>query len=524
MSNDIQQGNLTLGIELGSTRIKAVLLDSKRQILATGNFDWENRLSDGIWTYDLSDVIRGLQGAYSCLSKQVISDYGLPIKKIRQIGISAMMHGYLAFDKDDRLLVPFRTWRNSMTQDAVNILNPLLNFNIPQRYSIAHLAQAVINREPHLADIASFTTLSGYVHYLLSGERVLGIGDASGMFPIDSVTKNYREDFLHLTQQKLEELHFNKSLKSLLPKVLCAGESAGSLTAQGAKLLDISGALEPGSLMCPPEGDAGTGMIATNSITKKCGNISAGTSVFAMIVLEKNLSKMYEEVDIVATPAGDTVAMIHANNCSTEINEWVRLFHEFSVLSNSFVSLEDCYSLLFKQALEGAFDCDRIITYGFHSGEDIVHLPNGRPLLMRHPNSEFRIANLMRSIIFSSFSAVAIGMETLYREGVEVDSLLAHGGIFKTPVVAQTLLAAALNTPITVMNTAGEGGAYGIAILADYLNYRQYSTEQYLREIVFPKVEVSTISPNPEHVDGFKKYLQSFQTCLEVEKAASVRL
>lgn len=524
MNQDIKQGNLSLGIELGSTRIKAVLLNRNRQILATGSFDWENSLQNGIWTYSMDEVMVGVQTAYQRLAKQVENTHHCSLTKIKHIGISGMMHGYLAFDQNHNLLVPFRTWRNSMTADAVSMLNLLLHFNIPQRYSIAHLVHAVMQQEEHLTQIDFFTTLAGYVHFKLTGEKILGIGDASGMFPIDSDTKTYREDLLSLTQQKLSEYGFHKPLSNLLPKVRSAGEFAGVLTDEGAKFLDISGRLEAGSIFCPPEGDAGTGMIATNSITKRKGNVSAGTSIFAMIVLEKNLSKMYEEVDIVTTPAGDTVAMIHANNCTTEINAWVKLFQEFSALSGHPLSSPECFSLLFKEAMHGKSNCDSVITYGFHSGEDIVHAPIGRPLLLRLPGSDFNIANVMRSLILSAFSTLAIGMETLYKEGVVVDSLLAHGGIFKTPKVAQSLLAAALNTPISVTDTAGEGGAFGIAILADYMNHTDLTLEQYLQEMVYNDSVLSTLHPSQEDIEGFADYLEKYKSGLRVEMEATKAL
>ncbi|HFI0139108.1 TPA: xylulokinase [Streptococcus suis] len=524
--DDIVQGRTSLGIEFGSTRIKAILIDSHQQTIVSGSYDWENQLVDGVWTYSLDAVWTGLQSAYRQLVEEVQSKYGIHLTQIGQIGISAMMHGYMAFDEKDQLLVPFRTWRNTITGQAAEELSQLFDFNIPERWSIAHLYQAVLNKEEHVPNISFLTTLAGYIHWQLTGQKVLGVGDASGMFPIDSDTGYYKENFLASFDSLIKEYDFSWNLRSILPAVLPAGSLAGVLTPEGANRLDPTGQLKSGARLCPPEGDAGTGMVATNSVSQRTGNVSAGTSIFAMIVLERALQHRHSEIDIVTTPVGDTVAMVHANNCSSDINAWVKLFQEFSVLSGQSISSSDIYPLLFNAALSGEKDCGGLLSYGYYSGESITNINEGRPLLVRTPESRFSVPNLMRSHILSAFSTLAIGMEILVdEEHIQIDSILGHGGIFKTPQVAQSLLAAAIQIPVSVMDTAGEGGAWGIALLADYLNY---ATEQplssYLEEIVFVDAPVETIEPNSEDSEGFKVFLANYKKGLAIEKVAVERV
>lgn len=519
--DDIKNGYVSLGVEFGSTRIKAVLIDSKQTPIASGSYNWENKLIDGIWTYSLEDMWTGLQTAYRNLKSDVAKKYQLPLKKIGQIGFSAMMHGYMAFDKQGHLLVPFRTWRNTITGQAAKELSELFDFNIPERWSIAHLYQAILNKEEHVSNIAYLTTLAGYIHWQLTGEKVLGVGDASGMFPIDSETGDYNQEFLDLFAKKIEDYDLAWNLKDLLPKVLTSGVVAGILTEDGAKCLDPSGELEAGSKLCPPEGDAGTGMVATNSVAKRTGNVSAGTSIFAMIVLEKTLKRLHPEIDIVTTPVGDTVAMVHANNCSSDINAWVKLFQEFAGLCGKPISTTYIYPLLFNAALSGDKDCGGVLSYGYYSGESITNINEGRPALVRTPDSHFNVSNLMRSHILSAFSTLAIGMEILVdEEKIQIDKILGHGGIFKTPKVGQNLLSAAINSPVSVMETAGEGGAWGIALLADYMIHSEQSLVDYLDHVVFADTDVKTVEPDIADVAGFKVYLEKYKKGLAVERAA----
>lgn len=519
--DDIKNGYVSLGVEFGSTRIKAVLIDSKQTPIASGSYNWENKLIDGIWTYSLEDIWTGLQTAYRNLKSDVAKKYQLPLKNIGQIGFSAMMHGYMAFDKQGHLLVPFRTWRNTITGQAAKELSELFDFNIPERWSIAHLYQAILNKEEHVSNIAYLTTLAGYIHWQLTGEKVLGVGDASGMFPIDSETGDYNQEFLDLFAKKIEDYDLAWNLKDLLPKVLTSGVVAGILTEDGAKCLDPSGELEAGSKLCPPEGDAGTGMVATNSVAKRTGNVSAGTSIFAMIVLEKTLKRLHPEIDIVTTPVGDTVAMVHANNCSSDINAWVKLFQEFAGLCGKPISTTYIYPLLFNAALSGDKDCGGVLSYGYYSGESITNINEGRPALVRTPDSHFNVSNLMRSHILSAFSTLAIGMEILVdEEKIQIDKILGHGGIFKTPKVGQNLLSAAINSPVSVMETAGEGGAWGIALLADYMIHSEQSLVDYLDHVVFADTDVKTVEPDIADVAGFKVYLEKYKKGLAVERAA----
>lgn len=521
MDNYILTGKESLGIEFGSTRIKAVLIDESCNPIATGSFDWENKLENGIWTYHTDEIWSGLQAAYESLNCNTEEKFGAKIKNLSSIGFSAMMHGYLPFDKDDNLLVPFRTWRNTITAEASKKLSVLFHFNIPQRWSIAHLYQAILNEESHIDDIAYLTTLAGYVHWKLSGEKVLGIGEASGMFPIDSDSCNYDADMLSKFSQ-LEEVKARPwNIKNILPKVLVAGENAGFLTKEGAKLLDPSGVLNSGAVLCPPEGDAGTGMVATNSIAVRTGNISAGTSIFSMVVLESPLKNVYEEIDIVTTPTGKNVAMVHCNNCCTDLDYWFNLFIEFSKLSGCELSKAQIYDLLYNTALDGDRDCGGLVSFNYFSGEPVTKVASGRPLFMRSENSRFNLANFIRTQIYSTMATLKLGMEILENEQVKIDCLTGHGGLFKTPVVGQKLMAGAMNSPISVMETAGEGGAWGIAVLARYAFDREgKSLDDYLNTKIFSRYKSTTIEPDEKDVQGFKKYIELYRKALTVEKTA----
>ena len=521
MDNYILTGKESLGIEFGSTRIKAVLIDENCNPIATGSFDWENKLENGIWTYHTDEIWSGLQAAYESLNYNTEDKFGTKIKNLSSIGFSAMMHGYLPFDKDDNLLVPFRTWRNTITAQAAKKLSELFHFNIPQRWSIAHLYQAILNGESHIDDIAYFTTLAGYVHWKLSGEKVLGIGEASGMFPIDSDTCNYDADMLSKFSQLDEVKARPWNIENILPKVLVAGENAGFLTEEGAKLLDPSGLLNAGALMCPPEGDAGTGMVATNSIAVRTGNISAGTSIFSMVVLESPLKNVYEEIDIVTTPTGKNVAMVHCNNCCTDLDYWFNLFIEFSKLSGNKLSKPQIYDLLYNTALDGDSDCGGLVSFNYFSGEPVTKVESGRPLFMRSENSRFNLANFIRTQIYSTMATLKLGMEILENEQVKIDCLTGHGGLFKTPVVGQKLMAGAMNSPISVMETAGEGGAWGIAVLARYaFDCEDKSLDDYLNTKIFSRYKSTTIEPDEKDVQGFKKYIELYKKALTVEKTA----
>ncbi len=514
-------GKESLGIEFGSTRIKAVLIDENCNPIATGSFDWENKLEDGIWTYHTDEIWQGMQCAYANLNDNVSSKFGEKIEKLSSIGFSAMMHGYLPFDKNDNLLVPFRTWRNTITGDAAKKLTDLFEFNIPQRWSIAHLYQAILNNEEHIDDITYFTTLAGYVHWKLSGEKVLGVGEASGMFPIDSDTNNYNAEMLSKFSQLDEVKTRSWKIEDILPKVLVAGERAGSLTEEGARLLDPSGLLKSGALMCPPEGDAGTGMVATNSITVRTGNVSAGTSIFSMVVLDSPLKNVHEEIDVVTTPTGKSVAMVHCNNCCTDLDYWFNLFIEFSKLSGNALTKPQIYDLLYNTALEGDSNCGGLVSFNYFSGEPVTNLSSGRPLFLRSENSNFNLANFIRTQIYSTMATLKIGMEILENEQVKIDCLTAHGGLFKTPVVGQRLMAAAMNSPVSVMETAGEGGAWGIAVLARYAYDTENSTlEDYLNNKIFSRYRSTTIEPDEKDVQGFNEYMKLYKNALAVEKSA----
>lgn len=518
----ITNGNISIGIEFGSTRIKAVLIDPEGNILASGGFNWENQLIDDVWTYSQQDIWFGVQEAYRNLVQSVQQKYHTSIRKVNAIGISAMMHGYMPFDQYKNLLVPFRTWRNNITENSAQKLTALFQHNIPQRWSIAHLYQAILNEESHLPQIDYMTTLSGYVHWCLTDQKVLGIGDASGMFPIDPQCNNYDVSMLNAFNQLIEDKHYIWKIDNILPKVLVAGENAGYLTEQGAKLIDPSGMLQAGCPLCPPEGDAGTGMVATNSIKEKSGNISAGTSAFAMIVLEKTLSQVYENLDIVTTPAGKTVAMAHANNCTTDINAWMKIFSECLTAFGIPHTSTQLYETLFTQALTGDEDCGQVLSYGFYSGEHSLDLSSGCPLLIHPTQSKFNLANLIRAQLYSAFAAMKLGMDILtQQEKVEISQILAHGGIFKTQNVASKILASALNIPIMTMETATEGGAWGIALLANYLHHAPHlSLEQYLDQIIFQKFEMNTSQPSKAMAEGYEKFMQHYKKGLPIVQAA----
>lgn len=519
----IVNGKAVLGIELGSTRIKAVLVNEKNQPIASGSHEWENQLVNNIWTYSEEAIWTGIQESYQDMVKDVKEKYGVPVKKLAAIGFSAMMHGYMPFNEAGELLVPFRTWRNTMTEKASEELTELFQYHIPQRWSIAHLYQAMLNQEPHVKDITFMTTLEGYVHWKLTGEKVLGVGEGSGMFPIDMEIKNYDPKCLAAFDKLAAPYGFPWKLEEILPKVLLAGEEAGRLTEEGAKLLDTTGELEAGIPFCPPEGDAGTGMVATNSIAKRTGNVSAGTSVFSMVVLEKPLSKVYPEIDLVTTPTGNLVAMVHCNNCTSDLNAWVNLFKEFAEAMGMQVDMNQLFGTLYHKAMEGDADCGGLLAYNYFSGEHITGFEEGRPLFVRTPESKFNLANFMRVNLFTSLGALKTGMDILLKEeGVRLDKILGHGGLFKTKGVGQNLLAGAIDTPVSVMETAGEGGAWGIAVLASYLVNKEAgeSLEDYLNHKVFAGQEGEEVQPDTRDVQGFNEFMVRYKAGLAIERAA----
>ncbi|PEC46981.1 ATPase [Priestia megaterium] len=520
----IAKGKTSLGIELGSTRIKAVLIDENFETIASGSYEWENLLEDGFWTYKLLDIITGLQSAYREMKQEVERSYGITIRTVGSIGVSAMMHGYMAFDKTGELLVPFRTWRNATTSAAAKELTEHFQFNIPERWSIAHLYQAIINQEKHLPRIDYMTTLAGYIHWLLTGSKALGIGDASGMFPIDERTQNYSEAMMKQFDDLISHKGYPWQLSDILPAVHTSGEQAGTLTAIGASILDQSKNLQPGIPFCPPEGDAGTGMVATNSVRKRTGNVSVGTSVFAMIVLDKKLSNVYPEIDLVTTPNGSPVGMVHANNCSSDLNAWLGLFREFSEAMGQKVESDKLFEVMLNKALEADPDGGGLLSYGYFSGENITGVESGRPLFVRSAKSNFNLANFMRTHLFTAFGALKIGMDLLVKEeNVKIHSILAHGGLFKTPVVGQKMMAAAINTPVSVMDTAGEGGAWGMAILSSYMlnKNENESLEDFLDDKVFKEVTAQEIYPDELDVKGFEAFIKRYKKGLVIEKVAA---
>ena len=519
----IEEGRAVLGIELGSTRIKAVLVNEENQPIASGSHEWENQYVNNIWTYSEEAIWTGIQDSYQDMARDVKEKYGAEITKLGAVGFSAMMHGYMPFDKDGKLLVPFRTWRNTMTEKASEELTELFAYHIPQRWSIAHLYQAMLNKEEHVKDIAFMTTLEGYVHWKLTGEKVLGVGEASGMFPVDMNLKNYDQKRMEQFENLAAPYGYSWKLHEILPKVLLAGEEAGRLTEEGAKLLDVTGKLEAGVPFCPPEGDAGTGMVATNSVAQRTGNVSAGTSVFSMVVLEKELSKVYPEIDLVTTPTGNLVAMVHCNNCTSDLNAWVGIFKEFAEAMGIKTDMNQLFGTLYRKAMEGDADCGGLLAYNYFSGEHITGVEEGRPLFVRTPESRFNLANFMRVNLFTSLGALKTGMDILLKEeGVKLDKILGHGGLFKTKGVGQNILAAAIDTPVTVMETAGEGGAWGIAVLASYLIHKEEgeTLEEYLDNKVFAGQEGIEVQPDEKDVKGFDEFMVRYKEGLAIERAA----
>lgn len=519
----IEAGKAILGIELGSTRIKAVLIDQENKPIAQGSHTWENQLVDGLWTYSIEAIWSGLQDCYADLRTNVKNAYGIEIETLAAIGVSAMMHGYMPFNKKEEILVPFRTWRNTNTGRAAAALSELFVYNIPLRWSISHLYQAILDNESHVNEIDFLTTLAGYVHWQITGEKVLGIGDASGMLPIDPTTHNYSAEMVAKFNKLIAPKEYNWKLEDILPKVLSAGENAGVLTPEGSKKLDALGHLKAGIPVCPPEGDAGTGMVATNAVKQRTGNVSAGTSSFSMIVLEKELSKPYEMIDMVTTPDGSLVAMVHCNNCTSDLNAWVNLFKEYQELLGIPVDMDEIYSKLYNIALTGDTDCGGLLSYNYISGEPVTGLADGRPLFVRSANDKFNLANFMRTHLYASVGVLKIGNDILFNEEkIKVDRITGHGGLFRTKGVGQRILAAAINSPISVMETAGEGGAWGIALLGSYLvnNEKKQSLADFLDESVFVGDAGIEVSPTPEDVAGFNTYIENYKAGLPIEEAA----
>ena len=520
----IESGEAILGIEFGSTRIKAVLIDPEHNPIAQGSHEWENQLVEDLWTYSLDAIWTGLQDCYTQLRADVLGRYGVEITQLAAIGISAMMHGYMAFDNADRLLVPFRTWRNTNTGAAAAELSRLFNFNMPLRWSLSHLYQCILDGEPHVKDVAFFTTLAGYIHWSLTGQKVLGVGDASGMMPVDASTKDFDNGLIAAFEKRVAPKGYPWKLREILPKVLLAGQPAGVLTEEGARCLDVSGHLKAGVPFCPPEGDAGTGMVATNAVRVRTGNVSAGTSSFSMIVLEKELSKPREVIDIVTTPDGAPVAMVHCNNCTSDLNAWVQLFKEYQQLLGIPVDMDEVYGKLYRNALTGDADCGGLVSFNYFSGEPVTGLSEGRPLFVRKATDKFGLANFMRAHLYASVGVLKIGNDILFNEEkVKVDRITGHGGLFKTPVVGQRVLAAALGTPISVMETAGEGGAWGISLLASYLvnNPSRLNLADYLEQVVFEGNIGTEIVPNAEEIIGFNRWMEKYLAYLPAEAAAT---
>ena len=518
----IANGKSVLGIEFGSTRIKAVLVDENNKPIASGAHDWENRLENGIWTYSLDDIWTGLQDCYKKLTEDVQAQYGEKLTKIGAIGFSAMMHGYMAFNEKDELMVPFRTWRNTITEEASVKLTYLFQYHIPQRWTIAHPYQAILNGEEHVSDLKFVITLAGYIHWKLTGQKVVGVGEASGMFPIDIATGQFNKRMI----AQFDELiagRYDWKLEDILPSVYTAGQQAGTLTEEGAKLLDPTGTLEAGIPLCPPEGDAGTGMAATNSVAQRTGNVSAGTSVFGMIVMEKELSKVYDEIDLVTTPDGSLVAMVHCNNCTSDLNAWVNLFKEYSEVMGMKVDMNELYGNLYRKALEGDDDCGGLLAYNYFSGEHVTGFNEGRPLFVRTPDAKFNLANFMRVHLFTALGALKTGLDILLKEeGVQVDEILGHGGLFKTKGVGQSILAAAIDAPVSVMETAGEGGAWGIALLASYMINKgaDESLAAFLDTKVFAGQKGEKLEPVAKDVKGFDEFMKRYSAGLAIERAA----
>ncbi|HHV11250.1 MAG TPA: FGGY-family carbohydrate kinase [Clostridiales bacterium] len=527
LTNDVKNvivgGKASVGIEMGSTRIKTVLIGEDNMPIAAGSHDWENSHVNGIWTYSLEDIWAGIKSSYADMLKDVREKYGVGITKVAAIGFSGMMHGYMAFDKDNNLLVPFRTWRNNITGQASEALTKLFDYPIPQRWTTAHLYQAILNQEEHVSEITFVTTLAGYIHWKLTGEKVLGIGEASGVFPVEISAKDYNKKMIGQFNELIAPKNLPWTLEEIIPRVLVAGEQAGLLTAEGAALLDASGELQAGIPLCPPEGDAGTGMVATNSIAARTGNVSAGTSVFAMIVLEKELSKAYSEIDLVTTPDGKLVAMAHSNNCSSDYDAWIGLFDEALKVFGVEVDKTKLYTTLFSMALQGDPECGGLLSYGYLSGEHMTHFEEGRPLFVRSASSNFNLANFMRVNLFTALGALRTGLNILFeKENVKVDAILGHGGLFKTKEYGQRIMAAACNTPISIMETAGEGGAWGIAVLASYMvnKNENESLDEFLSHRIFSGQQGSCIAPDPRDAEGFNQFFERYTKGLAIERAA----
>ncbi len=521
----IRDGKTYLGIELGSTRIKAVLIGEDFSPIASGDHEWENKLIDGIWTYSIDEIWTGLRDCYKKLADDVMNKYDEELTSVGAMGISAMMHGYMVFDRNNEILVPFRTWRNTITGQAADKLTDLFGFSIPQRWSIAHLYQAILNGEQHVSEINYMTTLEGYVHWMLTGEKVLGIGDCAGMFPIDANTKNYHADMVAKFDALVADKHFPWKLLDIMPSVRLAGEDAGCLTEEGARLLDPTGKLKAGIKMCPPEGDAGTGMTATNAVQKRTCNVSAGTSSFAMIVLEQDLKKLHREIDMVSTPDGLPVAMVHCNNCTSDLNAWVNLMEESLKLFGLSVDKGIIYERLYNQALKGDKDCGGVVSYPYFSGEHVTHLDEGRPMFVRMPDANFNLANFMRASLISSLGVLKLGMDILHEENVSVDKVMGHGGLFKTKGVGQSILAAIMNSPVTCMETAGEGGAWGAALLAAFsVCGAGRSLPEFLDAEVFKDAKGSTLNPDADDVAGVNSFMELYKAGLSAERAAAADL
>ena len=517
----IIEGKTALGIELGSTRIKGVLIDYQGNVLAVGIHDWENSFIDNIWTYSLAEIHAGVRDCYNSLRKIVEETYGVTLKKIGSIGVSAMMHGYMALDKEGRQIAPFQTWRNTNTQQAADELTELFDFNIPLRWTVAHLYQRILDGEKHVEKLDYVSTLSGYIHWKLTGERVIGVGDAAGMFPIDSDTIDYDAGMKEKFDDLIRPYGYSWKLEDIFPKVLAAGENAGYLTEEGAAFLDETGNLESGIMMCPPEGDAGTGMTATNSVAPRTGNVSAGTSVFAMVVLEKALSAVHEELDLVTTPSGDAVAMVHCNNCTSDLNAWIGLFKEFSEMFGMNIDMNDIYGKLYNNAMTGDKDCGGLLAFNLFSGEPVIGLNEGRPMFARKPDAKMNLANFMRTHLYASLATLKIGCDILFKEEkVKVDTLYGHGGLFKTKGVGQSILAAAMDAPVAVMETAGEGGPWGMAVLAAYMVNRSEgeALEDYLSGKVFHGEKGTVMQPDPADVKGFDEYIASYKAAIKAQK------
>jgi sugar (pentulose or hexulose) kinase len=527
LADQIENGRTFLGIEFGSTRIKAVLIDESCTPLAEGSHTWENRYENGIWTYSISDIWQGLSLCYSSLKRNVSEKYGIVLRNVSAAGVSAMMHGYMAFDKNGSLLVPFRTWRNTITEEASEKLTRTFSFHIPQRWSIAHLYQAILNGEEHVADISYQTTLAGYVHWKLTGEKVLGIGEASGMFPIDTYNMEFNAEMLDKFDSLANRENIKWKIRDILPKVLMAGDMAGTLTEEGARLLDKDGDLKPGIPFCPPEGDAGTGMVATDSIKKRTGNVSAGTSVFAMAVLEKPLMSFHPEIDMVTTPDGHPVAMVHCNNCTSDLNAWVDMFATMLESCGMKAEKSTLYSAIFDSALKAEGKCTDIISYNYFSGEHITGLTSGRPLLVRKPDAEFDFNNFSRAILFSALATLKAGMDILTKdEKVRIDRLSGHGGWFKSKGSAARIMAAAMNAPVSVLETAGEGGPWGMAILSSYMinGKDKMPLDDYLEKSVFSGMKATAVNPDMKDVRAFEEYKDAFLNAIEVEKIAAEKI